>query len=92
MSTTTLSSAALATAAGISPTRLERLVQLGVVEPIGPGADAFPAETVARLRRMMRLHDDLGVHLVEAAIIADLLERLDALDAELARLRGRSER
>jgi len=88
MSSVSLSGADLAAAAGISLARLARLVELGVVEPIEAGADEFSAETAARLRRMLRLHDDLGVHLLEAAIIADLLERLDALDAELARVRG----
>jgi hypothetical protein len=37
---------------------------------------------------MLRLHDDLGVDLVGAAIITDLLERLDRMETELRRLRG----
>jgi hypothetical protein len=37
---------------------------------------------------MLRLHGDLGVNLVGAAIIVDLLERLDRLEVELARQRG----
>ena len=40
-----------------------------------------------RLRRMLRLHGDLEVDLEAAAIIVDLLERLEWLEAELARLR-----
>jgi chaperone modulatory protein CbpM len=78
----------LAAAVGIRPARLARLVQLGLVEPATPGTSEFTAATVARLRRMLRLHRDLGVNLAGAAIIVDLLERLERLDAELARLRG----
>jgi hypothetical protein len=41
-----------------------------------------------RLKRMLRLHNDLGVNLTGVAIIADLLERLDRMETELRRLRG----
>jgi hypothetical protein len=37
---------------------------------------------------MVRLHVDLDVSLDGAAIIVDLLERLERLEGELARLRG----
>ena len=44
--------------------------------------------TVIRLQRMRRLHDDLEVDLVGAAIIVDLMERLDRLDAEIRAMRS----
>jgi hypothetical protein len=68
----------LAAAAGISATRLARLERLGLVEPVAPGSGTFAAATAERLRRMLRLHADLGVNLTGAAIIVDLLERLEA--------------
>ena len=83
-----LSRAELAAAAGISPARLARLVRIGLLEPAAPAPREFSAATSARLRRMLRLNHDLGVNLVGAAIIADLLERLDRLETELARRRG----
>jgi MerR family transcriptional regulator/heat shock protein HspR len=83
-----LSAAELAAAAGISPTMLVRLLRLGLVEPEAGGPSEFTAATAARLRRMLRLHRDLGVNLTGAAIIVDLLERLEGLEAELARLRS----
>ena len=82
-----LSGDELAAAAGISPAMLAHLVHLGLVEPTAPGAPAFTAATALRLRRMLRLHGDLEVDLEAAAIIVDLLERLEWLEAELARLR-----
>lgn len=84
-----LSSAALASAAGISVTRLTRLVRLGVVEPLGPGADEFTAREASRLRRMLRLRADLGVNLIGAAVIVDLLERVERLETELGRAQPR---
>lgn len=68
--------------------RLARLVRLGLVEPTAPGAGRFTVATAARRRRMLRLHADLGVSLTGAAIIVDLLERLERLEAELTRRRG----
>ena len=78
----------LATAAGLSPRRLARLIRLGLIEPSAPGSAEFTAEAAVRLRRMCRLHADLGVGLVGAAIIVDLVDRLDRLEAELARIRA----
>jgi chaperone modulatory protein CbpM len=83
-----LSGEELAAATGISLATLARLVRLGLVEPTAPGANEFTAATAARLRRMLRLRRDLGVRLADAAIIVDLLERLERMEAELARLRG----
>ena len=80
-----LSREELAAAAGISPGKLMSFVRLGLVEPVAAGPQEFPAAAAARLRRMLRLHADLGVDLVGAAIIVDLLERLDRLEAELSR-------
>ena len=78
----------LATACGLSVTRVKRLVQLGLVDAEPEAPDRFSSATAARLRRMLRLHADLRVNLAGAAIIVDLMERLEQLDAELSRLRG----
>jgi hypothetical protein len=83
-----LSREQLAAAVGISPAKLASLIRLGLIEPSKPGPSEFSAVVAARLRRMLRLHDDLGVDLVGAAIITDLLERLDRMETELRRLRG----
>ena len=69
----------LAAAVGITTAGLARLERLGLVEPAAPGGDEFSAATVARLGRMLRLHADLGVNLAGAAIIVELLERLESL-------------
>jgi chaperone modulatory protein CbpM len=77
----TLSGEELARAVGISVTTLGRLMSLGLVEPTesahGRGAPSFSAATARRLRRMLRLHHDLRVNFTAAAIIVDLVERLE---------------
>src|SRR5438445_13470438 len=81
-----LSREELAAAAGISPARLARLVHMGLLEPIAPEPREFTAATRARLSRMLRLHGDLEVSLVAAALIPGLLEWLERLAAARARL------
>lgn len=79
----------LAEAAGLSAVALGRLVHLGLIEPDVPGTREFTGNTAARLRRMLRLHRDLGVNLTGAAIIVDLLERVERLEAKLVGHAGR---
>jgi DNA-binding transcriptional MerR regulator len=75
-----LSAEELAATAGIRPTRLRHLVEQGLLEPAEPGGNEFTAAAAERLRRMLRLRRDLGVNLVGASIIADLLRRLADLE------------
>ena len=79
----------LAEAAGLSAVALGRLVHRGLIEPDVPGTGDFAADAAARLRRMLRLHRDLGVNLTGAAIIVDLLERIERLEAKLVGHAGR---
>ena len=83
-----LSREELAATVGITQVRLTRLVHLGVVEGTTPEAREFTVTTAARLKRMLRLNHDLGVDLADAAIVVDLLERIDVLERELRGLRG----
>jgi MerR family transcriptional regulator/heat shock protein HspR len=78
----------LASSVGMSSVRLSTLVRLGIVEPVTANAPAFTAATAARLRRMLRLRRDLGVNLIGAAIILDLVDRLERTAVELERLRA----
>jgi hypothetical protein len=75
---------------GISRPELEELVRLGLAEPSAPDGSEFTVETVIRLQRVRRLHADLEVDVIGAAIIVDLIERLDRLEAEIQSLRGRT--
>jgi len=74
-----LSADELAAAAGLRRATLDRLVRAGLVEEIAPGSGRFTAAAAARLRRMLRLRAELGVNLVGAAIIVDLVERLERM-------------
>lgn len=66
-----------------------RLVQHGLIETVDAGGDEprLPRRVVVRLRRMQRLRRDLGVNFAGAAIILDLVQRIEQLNRELAEVR-----
>ena len=65
-----------------------RLVQQGLIETLdGPTDEPLvPRRAVVQLRRMQRLRRDLGVNFEGAAIILDLVGRIEQLNRELAEM------
>jgi DNA-binding transcriptional MerR regulator len=76
---------------GLHPVLVERFVEFGLVEPAErTGAEMrFDAACLPRLVTISRLRTDLGVNLHGVAVILDLVDRLAALQRELAWLRER---
>ena len=81
-----LSLEAVADAVGTRTTLVARLVKLGVLEPIGDDLNEplLQTRSVIRLRRMARLRRDLGVNFAGAAVILDLVDRIEELKKEVA--------
>ena|ERR1044072_7200813 len=67
-----------------------RLAQEGLIETVSTGTDEplLPRRAVVRIRRMQRLRRDLGVNFTGAAIILDLVGRIEQLNRELAERRA----
>jgi hypothetical protein len=66
-------------------------VDSGLLEPL-PHAGVqplFAAAGIARLQRIERLRRDLGINLAGMAVMLDLLDRLTALQHEVAQGRAR---
>jgi len=65
-----------------------RLVRQGLIETLDGPADEplVPRRAVVQLRRMQRLRRDLGVNFEGAAIILDLVGRIEQLNRELAEM------
>ena len=86
-----LSLDAVAARVGLHPVLVERFVEFGLVEPVErTGAELrFDAACLPRLIAISRLRADLGVNLHGVAVILDLVDRLAALQSELAWLRRR---
>lgn len=82
---------AAAARVGLHPLLVERFVEFGLVEPAErTGAEVWlDAACLPRLTAIARLRSDLGVNLHGVAVILDLVDRLAAIERELAWLRQR---
>jgi hypothetical protein len=65
---------ALARRSGLHPDLVRRLVALDAVDPLD-------GDAAARLARVMRLRRDLGLNVAGAALVCDLVARIEELEA-----------
>ncbi|MBN1670377.1 MAG: hypothetical protein JXR37_05065 [Kiritimatiellae bacterium] len=80
----------LAFLAGTSRRIIERMVWFEVIEPARSEPEpGFPPQAVARVRRVLRIRDELGVSWSSMGLVLELMERVAQLEAEL---RSRQER
>jgi chaperone modulatory protein CbpM len=65
-----------------------RLAERGLIETVDTDADEplLRRRVVIQLRRMQRLRRDLGVNFAGAAVIVDLVNRIEQLNRELAEM------
>lgn len=81
----------VAATVGARRSLIVRLAKAGLIETVDSGADEplLPRRAVIRLRRMQRLRRDLGVNFAGAAVILDLVGRIEQLNRELADMHRR---
>ncbi len=72
----------------LHPDLIEALAGLGTVE-IDEGY--ISSADLRRIYKVMRLRRSLGVNLVGASVIAELMERIEEMDEEIKKLRKRQE-
>jgi chaperone modulatory protein CbpM len=80
---------AVAETIGARRSLVVKLARLGMLETIESQTDELllPRRTIMRLRRMQRLRRDLGVNFAGAAVILDLVTRIEELRRELTDVR-----
>jgi hypothetical protein len=68
-----------------------RLARQGLLETLESeaGEPLLPRRAVVQLRRMQRLRRDLGVNFIGAAIILDLVGRIEQLNREMTDMQSR---
>ncbi|HEU4934224.1 MAG TPA: chaperone modulator CbpM [Pyrinomonadaceae bacterium] len=81
----------VAATVGAKRTLVARLAKQGLIETVDSGTDEplLPRRAVVQLRRMQRLRRDLGVNFAGAAVILDLVGRIEQLNRELAEMHRR---
>jgi len=83
-----LTLAELAFQSKVHPELLERMVELGLIEPVQYEPEIlFAPGTLAYVGRAMRLRNDLGVNWAGVGLVMDLLERISQLESEISRLK-----
>lgn len=75
---------------GLSAGEITELVEYGVFQPAGeaPQQWRFSARCIGLGRRASRLRNDFDLDPAGLALVASLLERIDELEGELARVRA----
>ena len=86
-----LSCAVVAETVGARRSLVVRLARQGIIETVEGGVDEplVPRRVVVQLRRMQRLRRDLGVNFAGAAVILDLVKRIEQLNRELSETQQR---
>ena len=82
--------AQLCQACELSEEEIVKLVDQGIIDPVGhkPSTWRFHAVSLRRVRITRNLQQDLGVNAPGAALALNLLEELEELRARLRRLEG----
>jgi hypothetical protein len=83
-----LSCETIAEIVGARSSLVIRLARLGLLETvrIESGELMLPRRTIIRLRRMQRLRRDLGVNFTGAAVILELMSRIERQNRQLQRM------
>ncbi len=62
------------------------MIRQGLIEPIASTEDLFEPHVAARVQKIVRLRRDLHVNYDGIAVVLELLERIEVLEARLARV------
>lgn len=71
----------------LSMTSVRRMQKEGLIAPIQGEEQLFPQETLRRVAKIERLRNQLQVDLGGIEIILNLMERMEAMEREIAALR-----
>lgn len=69
---------------GLHPVMIEKLFRLGLIDPhVEEPELLFEDRIIARIDKIMRLKNDLGVNFAGCGLVLDLLEKIDELERKL---------
>ena len=83
-----LSAGDVARLARLHPEMVDKLIDWGLIDPVEREPQLlFPETAVPRIWRIMRLRRDLGINWAGIGVVLDLLDRMEEMEREIARLR-----
>jgi len=68
---------------------VEKLFRMGIIDPYPHSARFFSPAVTVRVRKVMRLQEDLGINPEGAAVILDLIDKIDTRENKIRMLTGR---
>ncbi|MHC1585150.1 MAG: chaperone modulator CbpM [Candidatus Syntropharchaeia archaeon] len=74
---------------GLHPSIIEHYVRMELISPVENTGYLFKESVVDKIKRIQRLKRDLGVNLIGAGIILDLLDEIERLKREISYLKRR---
>jgi hypothetical protein len=74
---------------GVDVAFVEQLVDLGVITVHPAGGGSFECEVTLRVGKFVRIVRDLGANAEGAALIIELLDRIETLEQRIRHLEGR---
>ncbi len=82
-----VSLAEIADRCNIHPHLVDRLVQLGLVDPAGRDESGrewiFQQDAVALVQKIVRLRNELGINYTGIGVVLELLSRIEQLEARI---------
>jgi chaperone modulatory protein CbpM len=81
----------VAESVGARRSLIVRLAQQGLIETVESetGEPLLPRRAIVQLRCMQRLHRDLGINFAGAAVILELVGRIEQLNRDLTEMQQR---
>jgi chaperone modulatory protein CbpM len=75
----------LSCACAVAPERIAELVELGLLDVSMEGSQRLGGGSLRRARLALRLQRDLHINAAGAALVIELMERIEMLEARLGR-------
>ena len=82
----------VASRCGVHPELIDRFVRWGLIDTVMVKSDGVPLfdwEVVPLVRKIMRLHQDLGVNFAGVGVVLELLSRIETLEAQIREMERR---
>lgn len=74
---------------GTNQRQVDRMLSFELIKPLEDvDEEIFDVNVIGKVRKLLRLHHDLGVSWASMGLVLDLLDRIDELENHLSKLKS----